>query len=497
MADGSANLGSFYTGLSRDDVGALRALMATNNANVEPVPANSAMLFTNQLETFVLVTSNLATLVAQSLTNTPAALVALYPGLVISGTSVTTTNLVTTNFTAFFTNSPYAPVDSPATVVFSTVLTTNTIPIYIETFGNVVTNHYFTTTSVTIQSTNVALTASPHSPRSGLSSFSTNVSSVTTLVKNDVNGDYYILPTGFCGFSIAPNPLSTVSKVTNVITIAFAPTGVNNVNGQSFTETEITYYTNYSLVVTPFDCIGGANNPTLRQGIDKITFVRANYDSFLGQTNFAPITNFYTLNAITNSRVVPQTFRRIVTQPDFVFYAYEFGPEPVDPPTDLISAFRTIPQFHHDPQVESGPERGAGNSAAANSDRLPGNMGPLLINGYNNAFLGNGLLEKAEAGGTNVLYASFDATTNLPVIYPNGTSITNLWNQLYLQILNTAGLPEGHLNLAYSATLSAQGNNPPFTWNHDSLPPGLTVVHHQHHECGHLRDADGARHLRL
>jgi len=92
-------------------------------------------------------------------------------------------------------------------------------------------------------------------------------------------------------------------------------------------------------------------------------------------------------------------------------------------------------------------------------------------------------------------YGSFDGTTNPPVIYPNGTSIVNLQNQLLLQITPTS-LPNGTNGAPYLSggspvqfSLSGGGGafdlTDPFTWTSTGpplggpvttgLPPGLTL----------------------
>ena len=55
----------------------------------------------------------------------------------------------------------------------------------------------------------------------------------------------------------------------------------------------------------PVDCV--VTNVTLRQGMDKFTFLRANYDSLMGRF-FQPITNRYYLIGVTNSRPVTNWF---------------------------------------------------------------------------------------------------------------------------------------------------------------------------------------------
>ena len=84
----------------------------------------------------------------------------------------------------------------------------------------------------------------------------------------------------------------------------------------------------------PARVLGGVTNgPGLREGIEKMQFVRADYDSLLGQF-FQPITNIFTTVMVTNSQAVNQTFQRVVTTPDFIFSAADIaaGPNTPAPP---------------------------------------------------------------------------------------------------------------------------------------------------------------------
>ncbi len=65
------------------------------------------------------------------------------------------------------------------------------------------------------------------------------------------------------------------------------------------------------------------------------------------------------------------------------------------------------------------------------------------------------------------------------MIYPNGTSITNIENLFLIQVLPTT-LPNGSLNVSYpTTTFSATGGQAPYVWSlapgSPSLPPGLTL----------------------
>ena len=113
LAGNSLVRDSFYTGLTRDDVAGLRYLLRAGHVHWEDNPANSIVFVTNNAPTGLqlLVTSNLTLLAAQSLTNDDATLLGLYPDLaIVPGSTVPSfTNVVTTNLSVYYTNSPCDP----------------------------------------------------------------------------------------------------------------------------------------------------------------------------------------------------------------------------------------------------------------------------------------------------------------------------------------------------------------------------------------------------
>jgi hypothetical protein len=98
--------------------------------------------------------------------------------------------------------------------------------------------------------------------------------------------------------------------------------------------TYINWFTNHSLASYPVECL--TNTIALRQGIEKVTFIRRDYDSLLGQF-FNPVTNNYTLTAVTNNHLFPQHVQRVVSGPDILFTA-----APLQTLTSLASS-RTWP----------------------------------------------------------------------------------------------------------------------------------------------------------
>jgi hypothetical protein len=90
-------------------------------------------------------------------------------------------------------------------------------------------------------------------------------------------------------------------------------------------------------------------------------------------------------------------------------------------------------------------------------------VGPL----YGNFYPTSSFIDQAEANQCiNFVWGSFDGTTNPPVVYPNGTSIVNLENQVLIAI-SPNSLPDGKVGVAYnpgSPTFTASGGQPPYSW---------------------------------
>jgi hypothetical protein len=89
------------------------------------------------------------------------------------------------------------------------------------------------------------------------------------------------------------------------------------------------------------------------------------------------------------------------------------------------------------------------------------------------------LIPNEASGVQGLIWASFDGTTNDPIVYPNG-SYTNLLAAVLIQISPANGsLPNGTNNVAYGPILfTATGGafSPPYSWSASGLPAGLTMT---------------------
>jgi hypothetical protein len=159
-------------------------------------------------------------------------------------------------------------------------------------------------------------------------------------------------------------------------------------------------------------------NIALRPGVEKVTFVRVDFDSIIGQS---PVfTNRYTDNYITNGTTFNQTVEVVSAVPDILFSAADLGVGANGVP---IPYQRTVAPVNND-----AINGGSGNPRAGPGQMQPGiemsfsNLGPWLFN------VGDGSEEVALLG---LVWAAFDGTTNAPVVFPIGTSIQDIENRVF------------------------------------------------------------------
>ena len=530
LTAGTIEVGGFYTDLSLDDVAGLRYMYRTNNVNWES-PAlgavwydittnvSSPQLFPNYGGTnlFVVGTNtligfttntvttggtngynyfyyydgtygygNYSTLVALSKTNSPATMLGLYPGLVISSSSnyfaLGSNGVVTT----YFTNYTGSPIGSPPVAVTVTNYTPAIIEYYVTKFANVYTNKVWSTNSVSyLQTTTVG-------PKAGYpigSASATNVTVQTITATNVPSGDFFILPqfyTNVCPLSFqSTTPILTqVLAVTNILTSATTNVTATNtaIVVYSTSLSVVTYFTNYIYVVNPVTCAQATNATTWYQGIGHIQFVRMP-DSIIADpltdTFSSPYTNNYTMVAYnpTNNAYETRYFQRILLSADILISAMDLA-SPISAEIGAANDVRNL-NFNVANILPNLAGPGTIETPTEISFDKVGNIygnGDLAINNLaTNEFL-------SEFTQTGLLgWGSYDGSTNDPVVYPSGTSIYNIENQLIVSVTPTpaAGLADGYNGVAYTAVqFSATGGVSPYTWAVEagtSLPAGLSL----------------------
>jgi len=487
------NWGDYYTGLTHDDVMGLQYLLTSNNIVQETAAAGSLLTTatTNGVQLFpVSLTTNgtlvggvyygtydLGALLSSSLTNPPATLEALFPGVIVASSTNYFTYVTNYNVTDYFTNYIGSAAGSPPVLVIATNASVGIGEFYVDTFANIVTNHYYSNTVETLQTVTVG-------PRTGAPPGSpavTNTASTTIILTNVPSGDYYILPTNTCGLDII-TPDWFTNVVTNITASAFgtnAATATNTTGTVSSSSQTVIYTTNYIFIIATVSCAQTTDATGLYEGVEKINFVQSSYDSLIGQF-YQPITNNYTMVVVTNSQARLQTFQRIVTTPDFLFSADDQVSGPGAIP--LVSVFSESYDFDTanvlpdlaGPGTVIGPTKIAFEKA-----------GPVYFNDIDNltgdyywlANPGADQLAPNEFYLAYFMWGSFDGTTNAPVAYPNGVSTDSLGNLILVQI-SPASLPNGTEGVAYpSTTFTSTGGafTPSYTWSAAGLPNGLSV----------------------
>lgn len=181
----------------------------------------------------------------------------------------------------------------------------------------------------------------------------------------------------------------------------------------------------------------------LRPGVDKVTFMRQQYSSLLGQ--FTPMTNQFLDSYITNGAVVQQQVERVTAQPDFLFCASEAGGYSPSPPA--VASTGTANWWNSATVTGSG----AGG---------PGVIRPPVKITFNKC--GTSVLTTEGAGGINYndsrdfLWGSFDGTTNPIVAFPDGSQLqeTNLL-AVHLWLLDASGVSRGPLTWRAPVPLGA------------------------------------------
>ncbi len=405
------------------------------------------------------------------LTNTIASTLLNSNGTVAGNGEQTSVSTITV-----YTNYTYSirPGQCEPTVGSSTNYSTNIAAAYSYYFGNVITNHFFTNGPVEIVTTNDAVWTN------GLVGMITNIIS-TNVIPGFVGGDFYIVPTTNCSFTILSTQLNSIVITTNttVVTNIDYPPSADPLPGETYSQTTYTMYTNSTFLVQMGSCATATPPTALREGIGRVGFIRANYDSLLGQF-FNPITNYYTMVVITNSQKVNEYYQRVVTKPDFLMQAQDLTISTKALPYGVNLEYST-PTYDQSAIIKNG----GGGSLAGPGTIEPNyylvfneNQNNLFVNGSLNLYnlSTNQFLNENDQTGVSSIgaWGSFDGSTNYPTVYPSIASISNLMNQVVIQV--TPGtLPDGTNGVPYSQTFTATGGQPPYTWQQNGAAvPGLT-----------------------
>lgn len=463
--------GLYYTGLSRDDVGGLRWLYSPSNYAFESIPSganNSAAIMAPQFDDPIIVTNlDLAQFLidVEKTTNTQAQVQALYPGLNVTGRTWTNVLVNRTNY--IYTNSPWMPVGMPP--MLTPVVTKNIQLLYSYTYDNVYTNYGGTNTEDVIRL--VTVSSGNQSGNPWMPVGATGVVTNTTEIKtNRVTGGIMIMAnaaaagdtnqpapdvTGnLAGYKfIYTNPYPLRVAVTNLIAstgaVPAGDTNATNIPGEIIDPGEdggtnvVTYFAQYmassydvyEYLVYPitWSSTTAAEGDTNAAGItlyrpglgSNFRFQRVNFDGLVGST-YTPTNMVFSnivymdMSSTTNPYAQLDTtiIRRQVTWPDIVFSAADLGME----------------------SASTGPNNAWLNHSADNRVGTSGELtGPgvivpggdletytTLLDIWVNQYGGPAALFEQENGRYNI-WASYDGTTNAPIIYPISPTRTLKW----------------------------------------------------------------------
>ncbi len=151
-------------------------------------------------------------------------------------------------------------------------------------------------------------------------------------------------------------------------------------------------------------------NGAWRPGVDKITFLP--HSAGLSPGTFLPMTNQYTDTYITNGLTCQQPVQRVICQPDFLFSVADLG-------NDLNPSRWFIPYFWRTGTTNwINHAQANGNTNGAGPGIIPPPV-QITFNKLGFRYYTSGPQSQDENGlGGVLLWASFDASTNAPVLYP-------------------------------------------------------------------------------
>jgi hypothetical protein len=178
----------------------------------------------------------------------------------------------------------------------------------------------------------------------------------------------------------------------------------NNYAFQSLdAESVATPFTSSWMPVGTNGIAGISNFDGLLGGVEKITFVKVNFDSQLNP-GFTPLTYKYTIPWVTNSSLTEIHVTRTVTTPDILFTAADLVNPAAIPPAGGVTPSTINPQMV---------------VVLNNVGAIYWNINPEFMDSQD--FYTYPIF----------IWGSFDGSTNAPIVYPQGTSLAELEAQVF------------------------------------------------------------------
>jgi hypothetical protein len=161
-------------------------------------------------------------------------------------------------------------------------------------------------------------------------------------------------------------------------------------------------------------------NGAWRPGVDKITFIPQPFNPRRGR--FLPVTYRFKDIFIKNGTVMCQQVERQVIQPDILFCAADTGEGKLYTPLFLRSG--TTNWLNN--AVPNGNTNGEGPGVIHGPIRITFHkLGPTVETGIYGTFF------------VNASWASFDDSTNLPIVYPSAANLADTWFTIQLRFFDT------------------------------------------------------------
>jgi hypothetical protein len=169
----------------------------------------------------------------------------------------------------------------------------------------------------------------------------------------------------------------------------------------------------------------GTNFAGLLGGVEKITYLKVGYDSLLG-SGFTPLTYSYTIPIVTNNRLETLRLSRTITQPDIIFAAGDlsvvpFAVTPDNYPNAYIRTYGFIAST-----LVSSSTNPVISSVITPQEIITFNNGAPAYFNASPSFLDSQYFIIYPT----LQWASFNGTTNAPIIFPNSKSIAALMQQV-------------------------------------------------------------------
>ena len=264
-----------------------------------------------------------------------------------------------------------------------------------------------------------------------------NFDPLTLNASRSVNGAHFT-PFVYAGYTYAPDDPNSVIPIavdpfTEITAVAdfqlrsggfYVGLTYDDIGGLAYllSTNNINYETLLSGIVGAGSNADSFVNGAWRPGVDKITFIPQAVDLLSGVC--LPMTNYFMDSYITNGVLQHQQMARVISQPDFLFSVNDPGIQ------SLFLYSRTGTTNWLDNAAANGNTNGAGPGVIQTQVHI-------IFNKLGPAFFPLGDPPDEQVTDAFQYWASFDGSTNAPIVYPVAQNGTNqLTVRMWLRIGN-------------------------------------------------------------